>query len=317
MTVAAALLVSAALAAWLVPRRLDRADLRRRDPLVLIVIWLLSMAGVVFAAVAGVVLLLMPNHGNVGTLVASLHYCWDVVRHGSPPAVEAFGGVLGSALVVAMTVRLAVIAVRGYRIRARQRSEHLSVLRLAARTDDGPPTTLWLAHDQPLAFSMAGRPGVVVATEGLNRHLPAESVAAVLTHEHAHLRGRHHLLVAITDALRAALPFVPLFREAPAAMRELVELAADVVAVRAHGVAAVRSALTCVSGQAPGVALAMARDAVEVRLARLREAPRASGGLRRAMTCGLAAIAAAMVPLLAATALLMVMGVATCPIAGT
>jgi Zn-dependent protease with chaperone function len=223
---------------------------------------------------------------------------------------------LGSVLVIALVIRLAVVAVRGHRDRARRRSEHLSVLRLAARRDNGSPVTLWLAHDQPLAFSMTGRPGVVVATEGLNRHLPAESVAAVLTHERAHLRGRHHLLVVITDALHAALPFVPLFRKAPMAMRELVELAADVAAVRAHGAAAVRSALLCVSGQAPGVALAMARDAVDVRLARLRQTPEVPSRLRRTVTCGLTGTAAAVAPLLAATALLIAVGMVTCPIAG-
>jgi Zn-dependent protease with chaperone function len=316
MTVAIALLASAALAGWLAPQRLGRADLRRRDPLVLIVAWLLSMAGVVFAAVAGVVLLLIPSHGNVGTLVANLHYCWDAVQHGSPPEVEALGGVLAAVLVIAMTIRLAVIAVRGFRSRARRRSEHLSVLRLAARTDNGSPATLWLAHDRPLAFSLAGRPGVVVATEGLTKHLEAEGVAAVLAHEHAHLRGRHHLLVAITDALSAALPFVPLFRFAPAAIRELVELAADVVAIRAHGAAAVELALTCVSGQAPGGALAMARDAIDVRLARVRDTPMAPGRLRRTLTCGLAGVVAGVTPLVTATTLLIAIGIVTCPISG-
>ncbi|RSM87481.1 M56 family peptidase [Kibdelosporangium aridum] len=318
MTVAVALLGSAALAGWLVPRWLARVDLRRRDPRMLIVAWLMSMAGVAFAAVAGVVLLLIPNHGNVGHFVAALHHCWDAVRHGSPPDVEALGGVMGSAVVVAMTARLTIIAVRGARKRANRRREHLSVLRLAGRKDNGSPATLWLAHDQPLAFSMAGRQGVIVATEGLHRHLPDESVAAVLAHERAHLRGRHHLLVAVTDALRAALPFVPLFHQAPTAMRELAELAADVAAVRLHGAAAVQAALTtCVSSQAPGVALAMARDAIDVRLARLRNAPQTASGLRRAMSCGLTGVVAAAGPLLTAATLLIVMGVATCPIAGS
>jgi beta-lactamase regulating signal transducer with metallopeptidase domain len=313
MTVAVVLLVSAALTGWLVPHWLDRADLRRRDPLVLMVSWLLSIAGVVFAAVAGVVLLLIPDHGNVGGLVAALHHCWDAITHGSPPTVEAIGGVVGSALVVTMAIRLTVIAVRGYRRRARRRAEHLSVLRIAARKESGSPPTLWLAHDEPLAFSMTG---VVVATEGLHKHLPPDSVAAVLTHERAHLRGHHHLLVAVTDALCATLPFVPLFRHAPAAVRELVELAADAVAVRAHGACAVRSALMCVSGQVPGGALAMAREAIDVRLARLRTTSQVPGRLRRTLTCGLAGTVAVAAPLLAAGSVLIAVGVATCPITG-
>ena len=92
MTVAMTLLASAALAGWLVPRWLGRADLRRHVPLVLIVTWLLSMAGVAFAVVTRVILLLVPNHGNVASLLAALHYCWDAVRHGSPPASRLSAG---------------------------------------------------------------------------------------------------------------------------------------------------------------------------------------------------------------------------------
>jgi beta-lactamase regulating signal transducer with metallopeptidase domain len=70
---------------------------------------------------------------------------------------------------------------------------------------------------------------------------------SVLAHERAHLTGRHHLLVAVAQALRATLPFVPLFRRAPSAVRDLVELAADLAAVHACGPAAVRNALLTVT----------------------------------------------------------------------
>jgi beta-lactamase regulating signal transducer with metallopeptidase domain len=272
-----------------------------------------SIASVIVAATAGVVLLLLPNHGDVVSVMAAVDSCLAAVQHGSPPNVEALGGLLGVGLVIALLIRLAVVGVRGYRHRARRRREHLNILRLAAETDAGSPATLWLAHDKPLAFSMAGRPGVVVATEGLNRHLPAESVAAVLAHERAHLRGRHHQLIAITDAIRATLPFVPLFRQAPAAMGELVELAADVVAARAHGAAALRCALVRVSDQdVPG--LAMGRDAVDVRLARLRQENPIPGRHRRILTCGIAGAVATMAPFVAAGAALFAISLATCPV---
>ncbi len=145
------------------------------------------------------------------------------------------------------------------------------MLRIAGRREARYPGTLWLAHDRPLAFSLTGRCGVIVATDGLSRHLPGPAVDAVLAHERAHLAGRHHLLIAAADALRSALAFVPLFRHAPGAVRDLVELAADVAAVRRCGASAVRSALVSVSGHGtPRSALGMARDAVDLRLARLR-----------------------------------------------
>jgi beta-lactamase regulating signal transducer with metallopeptidase domain len=138
-------------------------------------------------------------------------------------------------------------------------------------------------------------------------------VAAVLTHEQAHLTGRHHPLLASSDALAAVLPFVPLFRRAPAAMRELVELAADVVSVRAHGIAAVRAALIVVSGSdVPGIALAMARDAIDVRIERLRDAVPAPGRIRRALTCATTGVLAAAAPLAIATTLLDAIGLSAC-----
>jgi hypothetical protein len=161
---------------------------------------------------------------------------------------------------------------------------------------------------------MPGRPGVVVATEGLRRKLDASAVAAVLSHERAHLDGRHHLLVSLTDALRTALPFVPLFQQGPRAVRELVELAADVTAVRHCGVTAVRTALVGVAGDGtPSTSLAMSQDAVDVRLARLTHAPPPPGPVRRALTCGLTAVTATALPALSGIGLLMAVVLATCP----
>jgi Zn-dependent protease with chaperone function len=314
MIAAVALLLGAGLAGWVIPRRLGRMNLRRRDPLLVIVCWLLSMTGFVLAAATGVVLLLLPGHGGIGSLGAVLHHCWSAVQHGSPPRVEEFGGVLGVLSLVAAAVRLAVVGIRICRRRAQAGQDHLAVLRVAARVDEEPPITLWLPHDSPLAFSLAGRPGAVVATDGLTRHLAPDSVAAVLAHERAHLRGRHHLLVAVVDALSAVLPFVPLFRRAPAAIRALCELAADVAAVRSCGAAAVRAALRGVARHdAPGAALAMGGDAIDIRLDRLRSPAVAPGRVRRATACGAVGAAAAMVPFLTAAGLLVAVVMVSCP----
>ncbi|MFL6121530.1 M56 family metallopeptidase [Actinophytocola sp.] len=315
MTAALALLVGAIIAGWLIPAVLHRVDLRRRDPLWLIVAWLVSAAGALLAATAGVVLLLLPGHVPGAPLLAVVHRCWSAVQHGSPPRVEEFVGLVGVVLLVAFTVRLAVVSVRGHRKRCSKRQENLAVLRLVARPVTNPSGILWLAHDEPLAFSMAGRPGTVVATEGLTRHLDPAAVAAVLAHERAHLNGRHHLLVAIADAIRVTLPFVPLFRQAPRAIRELVELAADIVAARDCGSAAVRTALLKVTGHGtPSTSLAMAQDAVDLRLARLQHDSRPPGRLRRTVSCGLAGLTAAVLPFLTGTGLLLGIAIITCPL---
>ena len=283
--------------------------------------WLVSMAGVLLAAATGVLLLLLPDHGPGPSLLAAIHRCWSAIQHGSPPRVEEVAGLVGVALLVALATRLVVVSVRGFRRRSRKRQENLDVLRLVARPTKDPSDILWLAHDEPLAFSMAGRPGTVVATEGLTRHLHPRAVAAVLAHERAHLAGRHHVLVAIADAVRATLPFLPLFRQAPRAVRDLVELAADVVAARACGPAAVRTALLRVTqhngpGRAPSTSLAMAQDAVELRLARLQHGSPPLGGLGRTISCGLAGVTAATLPFLAGTGLLLGIALMTCPLGG-
>jgi Zn-dependent protease with chaperone function len=305
-------LASAAAAGWLVPRLLRRIDLRRRDPGLVIVAWLLSMAGVGLTAATGVLLLLLPGHG--GSVLALLHHCWLVIQHGSPPRVEKLTGLLGVVLLSALALRLLAVFVLGARARARKRRESYDVLRLAGRAEDGPPDVLWLAHATPMAFSMAGRPGVVVATDGLTTHLGADEVAAVFAHERAHLSGRHHLLVAVVDALRVTLPFVPLFRAAPRAIRDLVELAADTAAVRACGPSAVRTALVTVTRHdAPSAALSMGQRAMDLRLARLRPDMPVPGRTRRFVSCLLAAITALSLPFVTGGALLVGVAVVVCP----
>lgn len=314
MTVAFALLVGAVVAAWLVPRRLAAADLRRFDPLTLIVGWLLSMLGAASAAVTGVVLLLVPTHGDVGVLLAAMHHCWSSIQHGSPPATEEFGGFVGVAVLLTLALRLAIVAALGIRRRSRTRHDQLATLRLAGRSDGRSPATLWLAHDRPLAFSVGGKHGVIVATEGLRRHLEGDGVAAVLAHERAHLAGRHHQLLALADALRAAFPVLPLFRQAPDALRDLVEIAADIAATRRHGAAAVRTALLGVSGHgSPGIALAMARDAVPLRLARLDSGTTPPSRLRRLISCSGAAITSVFFPFIVAVAVVFSIAVVSCP----
>jgi Zn-dependent protease with chaperone function len=266
---------------------------------------------VVTTAALAVTLLLLPDHGSPG--LALVHECWSSLEHGLAPRVEAVGGVVGVVLLVGLLVRLAVVSVRGARRRARTRRDHLDVLRITARREPDSPGTLWLDHDEPMAFSLAGTPGVVVATEGLNRRLTHEQVEAVLAHERAHLDGRHHLLVAAGDALSTMLPFLPLFRRAPAVVRELVELAADAAAVRTCGVETVRAALLRVSGGgAPASALAMGRDSVQVRLDLLARPRRRPDSLRSLLAYGVACATAIALPVITAFAGLVTVIVVAC-----
>ncbi|MFD7660211.1 M56 family metallopeptidase [Actinosynnema sp. NPDC059797] len=311
MTIAVALLLGAWLVAWLAPRHLRRLTSTGTDPRVALVAWLSSAVSVVATAGLAVAALLLPDHGS--HVFAAFHTCLASLAHGTTPRVEAMAGAVGVLLLAALLVRLVVLSARAARRRARTRREHLSVLRLAARREGGSPDTLWLEHEEPVAFSLAGSPGVVVATDGLVRRLTGEQVRAVLAHERAHLRGRHHLLVAAGDAVATLLPFLPLFRRTPGAVRELVELAADAAAAQTCGADAVRTALTRVTGcGAPGSALAMSRDAVEVRLAHLQHADRRRGPVRTLLSCGLTGLTTMVLPPLTALSGLLALVTLSC-----
>nr|BFE78379.1 hypothetical protein GCM10020093_009800 [Planobispora longispora] len=80
-------------------------------------------------------------------------------------------------------------------------------------------------------------------TTGTLERLDALQVAAVLEHERAHLRHRHHLLLAVVDALGTALPWSRTVRRARAELPALVEMAADDAAARRHGPVPVIGAL--------------------------------------------------------------------------
>ncbi|UUV29960.1 M56 family metallopeptidase [Amycolatopsis roodepoortensis] len=317
MTAALALLAGAGLTGWLTPGLLNRIDPARADPVALLVAWLLAAVGVLAATVTGTVLLLSPGHGAGTTVMSIVSECLAAISHGTPPRAEVFAGLAGIVLVSLLTIRFAVIVVQFARRRARTRRQHLETLQMAARCDDRCPRTWWLDHDEPMAFSYAYRQGVIVATEGLERHLSAAEVAAVLAHERAHLRGRHHHVITWVDALAKALPFLPLFRQAPSAVRKLVELAADVAAVREHGAETVRTALLSVAGRGtPDGTLAMGGSGVELRLAALANGNAPAGPVKRALTCVLAAATMTTLPMITGAGVLLSIAVVACPLTG-
>ncbi len=312
MTVSLAMFLGAFGVSYWLPGRLVRAHATQIHPSVLLTVWAASMAAVLVTFAAGVVLLLVPGHGVPGGPLSAVSSCWLSIRHGISPRVEELSGLLGSVLLLAGATRILVIGSRLARRHARARRERLSVLRLAARVEPGSPAILWLAHDRPLAFSMSGRPGYLVATDGLRHQLTDDETEAVLEHERAHVRGRHHLLITVVDVLRAGLPFLPLFRAAPNAVRELVELAADACAARRCGAATVRSALIRVTGDgSPGTSLAFGRDALETRLERLNRTPRPATWARRSLSCGYVGTAS-LLPFLASVAVFTASSVLFC-----
>ncbi|PZF92808.1 M56 family metallopeptidase [Micromonospora deserti] len=285
MSPAVALTVGALVVAWLAPALLERAVGRVRDPIAVLLAWWGSLAAVLVTFAAGVALLLAPVNRLESWAEKLAHHCWLAVRHGHLPAQDEVLGFAGALAVSALAARSAVAAVRQWRAQRESQQAHQDLMTLLGETvtPEREPV-LRVPHSVPLAYSVGGRRGLLVVSAGVLR-LPSAQRAAVLCHERAHLRGRHHLIVALAEVLAAAAPWVPLTRRAPRAMRLLVELCADAAAVRACGAPAVRAALIALSGAPhPAHALSMAGADVPARLHRLQ------GGAPGHRTCARVAL---------------------------
>lgn len=123
---------------------------------------------------------------------------------------------------------------------------------------------------QPLAYCLPGVRSRVVVSEGTLDSLSDTEVAAILSHERAHLRARHDLVLEAFTAAHAAFPRFVRSASALDAVQLLVELLADDAAVRVAGRAPLARALvTCASGRTPLGALAAGGTHTLLRVRRL------------------------------------------------
>lgn len=255
------------------------------DAAVVLAVWALSL-GATLIAVA------------LPALAEVLHRCWLALHAGPLGRPDSVAGLLSAAAIVVAVVRggRQVRRTRRQRRSLHERHVELAWLLHAERPRGGQ--VLWVPAEQPLAYSMAGSPPLVVMSAGLRDRLDRSAVAAVLAHERAHLQRRHHLVLAMAAAVAAAVAWLPLTRQSPALVRTLVELDADAHAARTCGPDGLQSALrTLGAAPAPPTALAIAGECTQLRLARLAAhrpdaATRWAGSV--AAVCGMAQLFAVM-----------------------
>jgi len=159
------------------------------------------------------------------------------------------------------------------RIDRGHRRRHQLLLSLAGRRDERLDAVV-VDHATATAYCVPGPAGEVVLTSGAIAALGDRELAAVLAHERAHLRGRHHLVVAGAKVIRLAFPFVPVFRWAHDEVGRLVELLADDVAARRCGRSVLADALVTLAGKGgvsatPPAALGANASTVTARVDRL------------------------------------------------
>ncbi|SUA47472.1 heat shock protein HtpX [Nocardia africana] len=263
--------------------------LRRADPRLVLMAWASLLSASATLLMAPLFMSLAPRHGGPAALMSWAHRCLPGAHDAVPARLVAAIGIVGVAVSVTAAIRFAL----RWRALSRQRSialdKHRNLSRILHGTVDLP--VLWLPSPAAFAYSLAGRPAMIVAGRGLTARLDPAAVGAVLAHEHAHVRGRHHLLVTVAEAVAYAVPWLPVARCSPELVRALVELDADGHAAEMFGTAAVHRALTRLRDvPAPTSALAIAEDCVELRLARLaEEGARNRINPRRAAAAALAA----------------------------
>lgn len=277
MILAAGLLLAAVVIGCAAPRYLEVTVAPGLHPRLAMAAWLGSI-GTFLAALVAVPAALFLRPGR--TFLTAASTCVSRIQEdGSLPWLESAEVVLSLAL-AALLVHVLVVALRRLREHRRWSADHLRMLRLLGEPagEHRGIELLRLDASETVYYSLGGlRCGAIVAS-GPVADLDHRQQQAVLDHEEAHLRGRHHLILVLAEALAAAMPFVPLCRQAPDALRTLVEFAADHRAADRWGADAVGSALLALQsgGSGPGappVALAMSRDAVTARLCWLATGP--------------------------------------------
>ncbi|OXM69547.1 M56 family metallopeptidase [Amycolatopsis vastitatis] len=156
---------------------------------------------------------------------------------------------------------------------ARQRARHRDLLALVARGD----RVLELDHPAVVAYCLPGRDPRVVVSAGTRRLLSRDELDAVLAHEQAHLRERHHLVLSPFTALAQLFPRWRALGRVTAAVGLLTEMCADDYAARRHGsqplIGALEKFRLCGGGDAPAGTMAAGGTPLPDRIDRLRDRP--------------------------------------------
>jgi Zn-dependent protease with chaperone function len=270
------LLVYAVALSWLAPAVLTSPMLAGVHPRLSVAAWLATVATALTAWVCALVILMVGAARSVLTDTA-LTFCVETLGITDaatlPPAVATVLVVVLLTVTAAVTVHTARRVTMALARARRSNRDHTDAVRIIGRPT-GHPGVVAISAERPAAYCVSGggRSAIVVTTAALQL-LDSAGLAAVLAHERAHLRGRHHHIIATLKALSAALPRLPLMSAAARQVPSLLEMCADDAATRHHGRAPLVASLVALSTRqrVPEGALAAAGTAVLDRVLRLTE----------------------------------------------
>lgn len=316
MSVAGVLTAYGLLVAVLAPVMLVRLGWAVRAPRLAIWAWQAATMTILASAVLAGLVLVVPTVPVSGSFAEMLHACAVALRARYATPGGTVAGATGVALASGVVLRVAgCLAAQVWRAR-RDRGRHAAVLTVIGR--DRPDLgVIVLDEPRPAVYCLPGGQRRIVLTSAALAALAPDELDAVLAHERAHIRQRHHLVLAYATALERAFPRVPVFGTAAAQTRRLVELAAD-DAVRARGGALplVEALVGLAGAGAPAGALAAAGSQVAARARRLL-APYRPLRATAAWAGSLATLAMLALPfILAIQPALTAIGMPMCPVPG-
>jgi bla regulator protein blaR1 len=217
----------------------------------------------------------------------------------------AIAGLLVAAAVV---LRAAGCAAGELHRGRRDRREHAARVDATGRPG-GEPGVAIVDHDAPAVYCLPRGRHQIVVSAGALAALTTEQLRAVLAHERAHLRRRHHLILALATSLARAFPRVPLLSQAQPQLAVLAEMTADDAAIRHHRRDDLAAALVVLAtARARPATLAASGPEAIVRLQRILATQQPRTGLAR-----LAAIAGLIPPVVIACLPLLL---AACDVSG-
>jgi Zn-dependent protease with chaperone function len=159
-------------------------------------------------------------------------------------ALRYLAAITAAAILARLAWSVTVGLVASRRRRRRQR-DGLAVLGLR---DEHLGVTV-VDSPEAMVYCLPGTPETVVVTTGARAVLSPMQLRAVLTHERAHLAGRHAVALAAAYALAKALPWLTLFRRTGEQVAQLLEMCADDVAARRFGSRTVAAALAAMTSR--------------------------------------------------------------------
>ncbi|MER8231079.1 M56 family metallopeptidase [Streptomyces sp. NPDC094049] len=256
----------ALLSGFAVPWLVVRARWAQQAPRLALAVW--AACGAFFAAAAA----LLP--AQLVLPAESSHRLGEALFAFQPPTLEQVLHLEGrerfafTLSLAALSLPVAAFARRLARAR-RMRVRHAGVLRLVGRYDPALRATV-LDDERPAVYCLPGSSRRVVVSSGAVHTLTPAQLAAALAHERAHITGRHHLLVAATEAFAVVFPHLPLARHGATAVPLLLEMAADDRALRRCTRDALATALYALaSGRAPRSAFAAGGPSAALRMRRI------------------------------------------------